>query len=220
MTHIIDLSHPLDPTTPPFPDEPPVTIDILLSIPAEHPPGTPGAMNVSRISTGMHVGTHMDAPFHFYRSGQTIEQVALVRCVGTATLIHLAPKAPKAEIARAELLPHQTAIMQTRSVILHTGWAARWQQADYFTDFPVITVDAAHFLLNCGVELVGVDTPSVDTYPYPVHFALLGNEVLIVENLTNLDRISRAQFQFIALPLKLTGRDASPVRAVAVLADE
>jgi arylformamidase len=220
MTRIIDLSHPLDAATPPFPGDPPVEITIQATIPAEHPIGTPGAMNVSRIATGVHVGTHMDAPFHFYRAGQTMEQVALARCVGAATLIQLATKAAKAEITRAELLPHQTAIRQTRRVILNTGWASHWLQADYFSDFPVIAADAAHFLLECGVELVGVDTPSVDVHPYPVHFALLGNHVLIVENLTNLDRIGRTPFQFIALPLKLTGRDASPVRAIALLSDE
>ena len=215
---IIDLSYPLDATTPPFPGDPPVEIQIQAAIPADHPSGTPaGSLNVSRLHTGLHVGTHMDAPFHFYNQGHTIEHAPLTRCVGPAVLIDLGHKAAKAEITPEELLPHQALISRTRRIILSTGWANHWGQADYFTDFPVISAAAAQLLVRWGVTLVGIDTPSVDTYPYPVHFALLGNSILIVENLTNLDRIQQTQFEFIALPLKITARDASPVRAVAIV---
>ena len=214
---IIDLSYPLDAATPPFPGDPPAEIVVQATIPAEHPIGVPGAMNVSRLHTGLHVGTHMDAPFHFYRGGRTIDQVLLTQAVGPAVLVNLGRKAAKAEITVEELLPHEAAITQTRRLILNTGWASHWGQPDYFTDFPVISAAAAQLLVDWGVILVGIDTPSVDTHPYPVHFALLGNDRLIVENLTNLDHIQQTLFQFIALPLKITARDASPVRAVAIL---
>lgn len=220
MQTIIDLSHPLDATTPPFPGDPPVEIAIQAAIPADHPAGTPGAMNVSRITTGVHIGTHMDAPFHFYRNGPTIDQIILTRCMGTVCLIDLTYKGANALITAADLSPHEERIRRTRKVILNTGWAAQWQQPVYFTDYPNIALDAAQFLLACGVDLVGVDTPSVDSYPYPVHFVLLGSDVLIVENLTNLEQIGRDEFHFMALPLKLSGRDASPVRAVAVLTND
>ncbi len=217
---IIDLSYALDTTTPPFPGDPPVEIHVQATIPADHPPGTPaGSLNVSRLHTGLHVGTHMDAAFHFYNQGRTIDQVALARTVGPALLINLDEKAPKAEITPEELLPYQAAIMQTRRIVLNTGWASHWGQADYFTAFPVISAAAAQLLVAWGVTLVGIDTPSVDTYPYPVHFALLGNDILIVENLTNLTHIQQAQFEFIAVPLKITARDASPVRALAIVND-
>ena len=72
-------------------------------------------------------------------------------------------------------------------------------------------------LLDCGVQLVGVDTPSVDRLPFEAHLALLGHGVLIVENLTNLDAIPADVFQLVALPLKILGRDGSPVRAVALV---
>ncbi|CAN5629630.1 cyclase family protein [soil metagenome] len=218
---IIDLSYALDAATPPFPGDPPVEIEVQAAIPADHPPGTPaGSLNVGRLHTGLHVGTHMDAPFHFYHAGRTIDQVALVHFVGPALLINLARKAAKAEIAPAELLPYQAAIIKTRRIILNTGWASHWGQADYFTDYPVISATTAQLLVSWGVTLVGIDTPSVDVYPYPVHFALLGNDILIVENLTNLDRIQPAQFEFIAVPLKITARDASPVRALAIVKED
>jgi arylformamidase len=214
---IIDLSHPLDTGTPPFPGNPAVEIFVQATIPSDHPIGVPGAMNVSRIHTGLHVGTHMDAPFHFYRQGCTIDQIALDHAVGPAVLVELGQKRAKAEITPAELLPHEAAIAQARRIVFNTGWASRWGQADYFTDHPVISAEAAHLIVEWGVLLIGIDTPSVDRHPYPAHFALLGNKVLIVENLTNLDSIQQPLFQFVALPLKITARDASPVRAVAIL---
>jgi kynurenine formamidase len=217
---IIDLSYALDTATPPFPGDPAVEIAIQASIPADHPTGAPGAINISRLHTGLHVGTHMDAPFHFYNDGRTIDQAPLACGLGPALLVKLDPKAAKSEITPAELLPHRQAIAHLRRIVFNTGWASHWGQADYFTDFPVITAGAAQLLVAWGVTLVGIDTPSVDTYPYPVHFVLLGNDILIVENLTNLDCISRTQFQFIALPLKITGRDASPVRAIGIIDDD
>jgi arylformamidase len=214
---IIDLSYPLDADTPPFPGNPAVEIFVQATIPTDHPVGVPGAMNVSRIHTGLHVGTHMDAPFHFYHQGGTIDQIALANAVGPAALINLGQKGAKTEITVEELLPQQETITRTRRLVLNTGWASHWGQADYFTEHPVISADAARLIVDWGVVLVGIDTPSVDTHPYPAHFALLGNNVLIVENLTNLDRIAQPVFQLIALPLKITARDASPVRAVAVV---
>lgn len=74
---IIDLSHPLDNATPPFPGDLPVEIVVQASIPAGHFSGVPGAMNVSRLHTGLHVGAHLDAPFHFFREGATIDQIPL-----------------------------------------------------------------------------------------------------------------------------------------------
>ena len=70
--------------------------------------------------------------------------------------------------------------------------------------------------MDCGIQLIGIDTPSVDYSPNDAHFVLLGHEVLIVENLTNLDQIGQPHFRFVALPLKITGRDGSPVRAIAI----
>ena len=76
----------------------------------------------------------------------------------------------------------------------------------------MITGPAARLLVDCGVQLVGVDTPSVDRSPFEAHLALLGNDVLIVENLTNLDAIPGENFELVAVPLAILGRDGSPVR--------
>ena len=213
---IIDLSYPLAPSTPPFPGDSPVAVEVQTTIPAGIPPGTPGYMNTSALRTSLHTGTHMDAFFHFYHGRSTIDQIPLQQCLGPALLLDLSKRRAREVIAEEDLAPHRQAIYRTPKVILNTGWSQNWGNSLYFTEYPALTASAARFLVDCGTELVGVDTPSVDYAPNDAHFILLGNEVLIVENLTNLDQIGQPLFDFAALPLKITGRDGSPVRAIAI----
>ena len=213
----VDLSHSLDQSTPPFPGDDPVEVTVKTLIPADLPPGTPGYLNTSVLRASLHTGTHMDAFFHFFHGRATIEQIPLAQCTGQALLVDLSHKRAKEEITEDDLAPLQESLSRTPKVVLNTGWAKNWGQPLYFTDYPALTGGAARFLVDCGIELVGVDTPSVDYSPNDAHFVLLGNDVLIVENLTNLDQIGQALFEFTALPLKITGRDGSPVRAIAIV---
>lgn len=200
---IIDLSHPVDADTPVYPGDGAVRITRLEQ---------PEAM-VSRVELSVHTGTHMDAPCHFIGGGAAIDQIPLERCVGPARIIDLRGIAAGSGIRREHLPGH----CDTRAVLLHTGWSKQWGTEHYFRDHPCLDGDAARFLVERGVQLVGVDMPSVDQAPYEAHRALLGAGVLIVENLTNLESIGAELFHFIVLPLKLAGRDGSPVRAVAVV---
>ena len=213
----VDLSHSLDQSTPPFPGDDPVEVTVKTLIPADLPPGTPGYLNTSVLRASLHTGTHMDAFFHFYHGRATIEQIPLAQCTGHALLLDLSHKREQEKITEDDLRPYEQSLTCTSKVILNTGWAEHWGRPLYFTDYPALTGAAARFLVDCGIDLVGVDTPSVDYSPNDAHFVLLGNDVLIVENLTNLDQIGQPHLEFTALPLKITGRDGSPVRAIAVV---
>lgn len=211
---IVDLSHPLGPQTAAFPGDPPPAIQILDT--ATNPTSDQKRhMNCSAIATSLHCGTHMDAPFHFFPDGRRIDQVPLDRCVGPTLLVRL-PFETHASIGREHLEPYESQLREARRIVINTRWHHRWGAADYFTQHPVITEAAARFLVECGTLLVGVDIPSVDQDPYAAHLELLGNDVLIVENLTNLDAVVGDVFHLIATPLAISGRDGSPVRAVAV----
>ena len=203
---IIDLSHPVAADTPVFPGDGPVRITVLDQT----------SMNLSRIDLSVHTGTHMDAPFHFFAGGETIDRVPLERCMGRARLIDLRGVSPGSASGREQIEKHRGNLRRVRAAILHTGWSREWGGPRYFLDHPCLSGEAAQFLVDCGVRLLGVDMPSVDRAPYPAHRVLLGAGVLIVENLTNLDAIGADLFQLIVLPLKLAGRDGSPVRAVAI----
>ncbi len=203
---IVDLSLPVAGDTPVFPGDGPVRVTIFDQT----------SMNLSRISLSVHTGTHMDAPFHFLPEGATIDRVPLDRCMGAAYMIDVRGIPPGGSIGPEHIATHRDALRNVRVVILHTGWSSEWGGERYFRDHPCISGDAARFLVDCGVQMLGVDMPSVDREPYPAHRVLLGAGVLIVENLANLDAIGAKQFHLIVLPLKLTGRDGSPVRAVAI----
>jgi arylformamidase len=211
---VIDLTHALDATTPVYPDYPPVEVCVLESTRDSIPTGR-RTLNSSRISVGIHCGTHMDAPFHFFESAAPIDRIDLCHCVGEAQLVRV-DVAGDGTIERSQLTGYADQIARCRKVVLSTGWAKWWGCRDYFTRHPVLAPDTADFLIECGVHLVGVDLPSVDRAPFPAHVALLRHNVLILENLTNLSEVRTQSFQLIAVPLKLTGRDGSPVRAIAL----
>jgi arylformamidase len=215
MTRAIDLTYNLEPTTPVYPGYPPVEIQVLESTRFTRSDGR-RTLNSSCIAVGNHCGTHMDAPFHFYEGGLTIDQVDLNQCAGPAVLVRLNNTPINSQVESQHLTKHLDRLKEIRKVIIETGWGKRWGQAEYFTNHPVISPAAAELLIQCGINLVGVDFPSVDQPPYPVHLALLGKGIPIVENLANLSALKSDVIQFVAAPLKITGRDGSPVRAIAL----
>ena len=207
---MIDLSHRIDESTPVYPGDPALEVTILDST-SEAASGNHRRLNCSQIHLGLHCGTHLDAPYHFFGDAATIDEVPLEHCVGPATLVRITGRTIGPELLR----PHEARIRSARRVVLNTGWHKRWKEPEYFAEHPVVTGAAARWLVDCGVVLVGVDTPSVDRPPFDAHLELLGHGVLILENLTNLDAIEAETFMLSALPLKVGGRDGSPVRAVA-----
>jgi arylformamidase len=211
---LVDLSYPLSDDIPLFSGTSPIAIEVLER--TDDPPSKGRrSLNVSRFSITVHTGTHMDAPFHFFDSGLTIDQIPLDQCVGPAFLVDLSNASKGAEIDLQDMPGLRDKLRRARKIVLKTGWAQQWGTTAYFTDHPRLSEEAAEFLVECGVHLVGVDMPSVDRPPFPAHLCLLGSGVVIVENLTNLDSIKSEEFNLTVLPLRLVGRDGSPVRAIA-----
>jgi kynurenine formamidase len=204
---IVDLSQPVGEGTPVYPGDGPVLVSSIGG----------ASVNVSRIELSVHTGTHMDAPFHFFEDAETIDRIGLERCMGPARLIDVRDVVAGGEIRREHIEGRLIAPLRGHAAILHTGWSRHWNAANYFTEHPCLSGDAAQFLVDAGGLFVGVDMPSVDRAPYPAHRVLLRAGVPIVENLTNLDSIGSDVFEMIVLPVKLLGRDGAPVRAVAVV---
>jgi arylformamidase len=221
MLRLIDLSHPLHPATPPWPGNPPVEVSVLDEIPTSRgagrrpAPGEPRHANVTAFRTCNHTGTHMDAPAHFYHGVPTIDQIPLEQCIGPAVLVDVRRVGPRGVIEPADLAPLEESITLYQKIVFRTDWSDHWESPDYFVEYPVLSEETAAWLVARGVHLVGVDTPSVDREPNPVHFTLLGSHAVIVENLTNLGEIKGPLFELIVVPLPLRGLDGSPVRAVA-----
>lgn len=180
-------------------------------------PATP-PWRVSEVHLGSHAGTHMDAPAHISRDA-TIDQLPLDRLIGPGVVVDATGKAAGARIGLDDVDPvAQEQIRHGRWPIFYTGWSRHWETADYRTH-PSLDPDLARALVEWGAGLVAMDMLNPDDTAAGssvIHEILLGAGVLIVENLTGLDRLSPGGvYTFSFLPLKLAGGDGAPVRAVA-----
>jgi kynurenine formamidase len=174
--------------------------------------------NLSRIITSTHQGTHIDAPRHFFKKGECIDEVALERCVVRAVKIDLTNKEPDTPIEPADLAPYAQWIDSGCCVLLHTGWEKHFPEQSFFSGFPYVSKELANWFVAKKIGLVGMDmpTPNGTDWQY-VHIKMLGAGILIVEGLANMEQLPADKpFTFYALPLKLQGRDGSPIRAIAI----
>ncbi len=210
MTRIIDLTHPITADMPVYPGTGQPVIEVAATV-AEQ------GFFEHRISMVTHTGTHMDAPAHMIEGGRTLDSFPASTFVGPATVADVSNAADGA-IGRALLEPLADTIARQAFLLLHTGWSARWGDASYFSDYPALTPEAAHWLGRFDLRGIGLDTISIDradTTDFPVHQVVLGREQVIIENLTGLGPLVGREFTLSCLPLALAGADGSPVRAVA-----
>ena len=169
-----------------------------------------------------HAGTHMDAPVHFGAGPQTIDQQPVERCVGPAWVVRLMPCAPRALLTVADLGVVARQFVAGENLLLNTGWCRHAADPAMYRDqMPRLGDELAHWSVNRGVNILGVEPPSVADVNNleevtRIHKILLGGGVTIVEGLANLDQITVDRVFFAALPLRLAGGDGSPVRAFAV----
>jgi kynurenine formamidase len=216
----IDLSHTLEENIPAYPTH--ARFGRALYESYEY--GDPALHFGLTISE--HTGTHMDAPLHFIPEGTATDEIPLHRLAGRAATIEAT------DLGAGDLLgvghieaweEEHGPIEANDRVLIRYGWDRRWMTGPegrrFLEDWPGLSGEAAEYLVGKGVSLVGCDTLAVDatiSTENPAHYALLGSEVYIVENLKNLDRLPSFCF-FLALPLKIRGGSGSPVRAVALV---
>jgi len=175
--------------------------------------------NVSQLETDVHIGTHVDAPWHFVSGGKTVEQLSLEVLIGTAVVAHL----PQINAVTPEDLEALALPPNTQRLLLRTRNSQLWANkvSEFQTDFVALTADAAQWVVNQGIQLIGVDYLSVQRYyDSPLtHEILLGAGVVIVEGL-NLTDVTPGLYDLVCLPLKLVGSDGAPARAVLIEKDD
>jgi arylformamidase len=167
---------------------------------------------VSRMTLGVHTGTHMDAPLHFIPNARSIDTMPLDATVGPARVI---PIRDTQSIKREELKAH--AIGAGDRILFKTSNSSQAWNSDAFAEnFVYISQDAARYLVDCGVRMVGVDYLSVGGYRQDgpeTHHALLGAGIWIIEGL-NLSAVEPGIYDMVCLPLRLMGAEGSPARAI------
>lgn len=174
-------------------------------------------VNVGAVEMGVHNGSHADAPSHFQTDGITIEQMPLDVYFGDAVVIDLSAKfagGGQDQITVADLTSSEAALTSTRRLLLKTNV---WKDSTVFPKWiPVVAADVPGWLQQRKVRLIGLDVPSVDPIEAKVlvnHHALANAGIAIVESL-DLSAIEAGTYHFSALPLRIDGGDAAPLRAI------
>ncbi|MGI9566568.1 MAG: cyclase family protein [Nitrosopumilus sp.] len=211
----------------------PIDLTLTLSESIPNFPGSPkpqflswsdlkeDGYNLELLFLSSHTGTHLDAPYHFVKKGLKIDQIPLKRLIGKGIMIKL-QKNKDAAISKQDIIEFEKRngkINEHSSIFFFSGWQKNLQKSNYFTENPGLNLSAAKYLVSKKTNLVGIDSPSIDlgkNKSFSVHHVLSKNNILIVENLANLNRISSKEFNFTILPLKLKNATGSPVRALAL----
>jgi arylformamidase len=206
---IHDISVPIHPEMVVWPTQPGVEMRYLSQL------SVGDIATVSRLSLSVHTGTHMDAPVHFMPGQEGIDELDLHTLVGTALVVDV----PDADELSAEVFDALAIPGGTERLLVRTSNSRLWDTGHdtFYEDYVAVTRSGAQWLVDHGVKLIGVDYLSVAPYHDLVvpHQTLLGAKVVIVEGL-NLSAITPGRYEFVCLPLKITGCDGSPVRAVLI----
>jgi len=202
----IDISVPLHNGMAHWPDNPPFEIERAM----DQKRGD--VATVSKISLGVHTGTHMDAPLHFFEDGISIDQMPLTATMGQARVIEIHDTE---SIKPAELEQHN--IQKDERILFKTHNSTQnWQTDEFVKDFVYISHEAADYLAKIQIQTVGVDYLSVGGFYKDgpeTHHALLGAHIWIIEGL-NLSEVQPGNYDLICLPIKLQGSEGAPARAV------
>lgn len=213
---VVDLSHPVDDKTQVYPGDPKVNFSVHSTIERD-------GFNLLTIELGSQSGTHVDAPFHFDNATEKIDELSLERFLGRGIVVNLLGIGPRVEITWEMIRDQLTDAKPNDIVLIHTGFDKNWQSDQYFNN-PYLSAGACREILSLGVRVIGIDAMNLDETPdethpgvgFPCHHLIAEVAGVICENLTNLDAIDFANPIISLLPMRLTGADGAPVRAVAI----
>jgi arylformamidase len=177
--------------------------------------------NTKKLTLGSHTGTHMDAPRHFIPGGKSITDIPLSSLCGDVTIIDFRTL-PDNTAVTAEMLRERDL---HEKVICVFGWDKHWNTGDYYANYPYFSEEAAQYLVDSNVKLLGLDTPSPDNSKTPlhaendsvIHKLFLKSGVILVEYLaaSGITDYTR-DYQIIALPMKIKDSDGAPARVILI----
>ncbi len=177
--------------------------------------------NAKELSIYSHAGTHMDAPLHFGITNQSIDQYSPEDLLSIAWVVDVHVNQSKQLIELDDVVSQLEDMKDGESILIRTNWSKFFERPNFKSDLPRIGEDLARWMVRRKVKLVGVEPLSVADVENleevtKIHTILLGGQVIIVEGLKNLDRISNRRVLLIALPLKVVGGDGAPARVIAL----
>jgi len=206
---IFDITLPISPQMPVWPGDPAVQIERVSKIEKGD------NANVSHLSLSVHTGTHVDAPFHFLSYGVVLDQVPLDLFVGSAYVAEF----PDVDLITSKDFEGAGIPNDVERLLLKTRNSEKWASGvtQFQVDFTAISPDAAQYLVDQGIKLIGIDYLSIAPYKQsrPTHEILLEAGVAILEGV-DLSEVPEGKYTLYCLPLKLEGVDGAPARAILV----
>lgn len=209
---VIDLTHIINEDIPVFSCKEKPVINQVFNVDRD-------GFSELEVTFYTHTGTHIDAPYHALSNGRKLDEFPPDKFIGRAVVADCR-NLSSPHITPDDLMPYKEDLMQSDFLILHTGWSHKWGYNSYVKNFPTLTPETAYWLKQFNLNGIGMDTISIDPVEenrLPVHKIVLGDEILIIENLTKLEEVQGHSFTLSCFPLKLENADGSPVRAIAMI---
>jgi arylformamidase len=208
VSRIYDISVPIRSGGLVYPGNPEIEITLQQAV------AKGAGANVSFVRFGSHTGTHADAARHFFDDGQTVDKIPLERLIGPALLLSFSDDVRA--VGAADLRKHD--LKGRKRILLRTRNSALLSQREFARDYTYLAPDGAQYLVDNGVELVGIDYLSIEQFHsghHKTHRTLLERSVVILEGL-DLSVPAPGEYELICLPLRIEGCDGAPARAVLI----
>ncbi|GAB3940693.1 cyclase family protein [Spirosoma harenae] len=202
----IDISVTLNSSLPTWPGS------IGVHTKAIHTIGVDSYANVSRLDMDVHTGTHLDAPLHFVAGGADTNSFELSTLIGVCRVVHI----PDVDVVTSAILNEYIGTRVPKRLLLRTDNSnSQWNEKPFYSLFIALSADAAEWVVEKKIELIGIDYLSIQCYndPPDTHQILLHNQVIILEGIY-LGHVEPGDYQLICLPIKIEGVEGVPCRAI------
>ncbi|MHB1007350.1 MAG: cyclase family protein [Chloroflexota bacterium] len=215
---LVDLSYTIHPGK----EQRKFAVEMIKANQVANVPVLPGQWYIMHnVNTVSHIGTHIEVPYHINQNGADTAGVPLERLVGEAVVLDLRGLTATAEVLLARMraaAEKAGGVRRGDLVLLHTGWDRYWDQPEYATP-PYISPTAMEWLVGEGAALVGIDTEGAEvpgSEQHVNHHIMLDKGVPHIENLRNLDALTKSRVFLFAAPVAIEGMESFPLRVVAI----
>jgi len=198
---ILDLTMPIDSSTPNYPGEPECTV-------RQHSTVEDGGIAKKILCFHSHFSTHIDAPSHMIEGGKTLSDFPLATFIGDAIVM---------DVRGAQEIEPDLDMVREGDMVFFLTDQSRKPKEKYFDDNPVLSLKTAEQLVERKARIIGIDSSTPDNAPYDIHKLFFKHDILIVENLVGLERLSGLRFRCIVLPLNIRDGDGAPCRVLAIV---
>ncbi|MDD2218349.1 MAG: cyclase family protein [Eubacteriales bacterium] len=214
---IIDLTHTINEDIPVYEGTAPPTLEAACTYESH-------GFKETLISMFSHTGTHMDSPAHLFKGKTQLDEFDIGQFAGEAFVLDCTDLSEGDKIDYSYIDRVKQKADAAEFILFNTGWSKKWPQDEYFGNFPYPTDEVVDYIIQTKKKGIGIDTIGIDPISdenLTIHKKLLcNNEIIIIENLCNLEKIGEDLFFFVALPLKYKDSDGAPTRAIAVIEND